>query len=132
MKVINTPFLRYLLAGGTAFVSEYLSFLILFSLVSVQLVIANILSFLIGLLTSFTLNKLWVFGNSKQTRPTHQQLLLYVVLATINLCFTSYAITELVSTGVAPAVAKIILMLLVVTWNFVIFKRLIFVHNDRL
>jgi len=49
------------------------------------------------------------------------------LLALVNVVLTSFIITLLVdSLGVLPFVAKIICMLLVVAWNFLILNKIIF------
>lgn len=125
----TSSFLHYLIAGGIAFVVEYTSFLALLLWLDVALVPSNILSFIMGLATSFVLNKIWVFGKVKQIRTTSSQAILYSVLALANLCLTSTLITLLVSLGVIPEIAKVVLMLSVAVWNYIIFKRVIFSHK---
>jgi putative flippase GtrA len=125
-SVINERLVRYVVAGGSAFVAEYSSFIILFYILKWAPVYANTLSFVLGLATSFTLNKFWVFGKDSQQRQSHHQFVMYSVLALINLIITNIAIDHLIKSGVPAFVAKIVLIMSVACWNFLIFKKIIF------
>lgn len=117
---------RYLVAGGTAFATEYGVFLLLFYIVHLQaVVIANIISFIAGLIVSFTLNKTWVFKGD-HTKKVGHQFVLYMSLAGVNLLITSVAIYWLVSLGIKAFIAKFIVIVAIAVWNFALFKTIIF------
>lgn len=117
--------MRYLVSGGSAFAIEYSSFLALFYIFSIGAIMANAASFLMGLVTSFLLNKTWVFKGSHH-KSTSTQLAMYVILALINLIITSIAIDYLIEVGAAAFLAKILLIIVVAGWNFIILKNFIF------
>ena len=126
--------LRYILVGGSAFVTEYLLFILLMHALTVngKLTYAQTLSFMGGLVVSFMGNRSITFSHHdaeyKHTRMN--QFSKYVVLALINLLVTNVLIYVLVnSAGILPFVAKIEVMVAVACWNFVIFKKLIFITN---
>lgn len=119
------PWLRYLISGGLSACIEYGAFLILFS-TSSKLLFSNSISFLIGLLISFWLHKVWSFGGA-QAHRTRSQFLGYVSLAAINLLLANILIAFLVGALTVPAVlAKIIVMGCIVIWNFIIMKKILF------
>jgi putative flippase GtrA len=119
-----THFLRYALAGGMAFVCEYSTFLALYYGAHRSVIVANSTSFLVGLLISFLLNRQWVFRHG--SRGVSWQFGLFVSLATFNLVLTSLILLILRHYGVAPAVGKLGVMALVVSWNFIILRNHIF------
>lgn len=118
---------RYLLSGGSAFFTEFLMFLLLYNVLGWPLYVANSLSFCSGLVISFTLNRRWTFGGGPQyNRSGRAQFGLYVLLAGINLVFTNIAIGMLAVAGLRAFAAKLLVMAIIVAWNFLIFKFLIF------
>jgi putative flippase GtrA len=113
--------LKFLISGGLAAATEYGSFL-LFTL-ALPVVAANALSFTMGLIVSFSLNRSWVFGSKGDTKKKFTQ---YLLLALINLMLGSLIIFVLVGLGISAFVAKIIIMLLIASWNYLIFSKMIF------
>jgi putative flippase GtrA len=129
-NVTHKPFSKYLLVGGSAFLTEYSSFYILYTLLNAQLYLANSLSFCLGLLVSFLFNRGWTFKTDKNYKlQVHHQLLAYVSLAFFNLIMTNVVIGVLKNFGLDPKLGKIVAMLFVVAWNFLIFRSLIFAEH---
>jgi putative flippase GtrA len=128
-KIKEKRLIHYVIAGGAAFTIEYGSFLILYYHFHVAAVTANTVSFILGLITSFMLNRLWVFGHKKQHRRVAHQISLYLMIAGINLIITDVVIHFLVQAKIPAFIAKILLVILVACWNFVIFRKIIFTHR---
>jgi len=126
--LLKHPFVRYVLIGGLAFVTEYVSFYILFVELKVVLVVANALSFCFGLLVAFTLNRLWVFSAHQYSKRAAHQFGFYVTLAIINLFLTLAIVAVLKRWGVEPTVGKLLAMVITSSWNFVLLKFLVFTH----
>ncbi len=119
----HSRLIKFIISGGTAAVVEYGLFA-LFNALGVPLVIANTLSFIGGLLVSFSLNRTWVFLSKERAR---RQFGLYVLLALINLVIGNTIIFLLHDGfGVYALVAKLIVMVLIASWNYLIFSRFIF------
>ena len=78
---MKNPLARYLAVGGSAFVTEYLLFLILYSVIGAQVYLSNTISFLAGLIISFTLNRGWSFKGNAYHHKRHHQLMMYATLA---------------------------------------------------
>jgi putative flippase GtrA len=135
-KITGTIFLkdkraRYLIVGGTAFLLEYFLFLAI-NYATHLLVIANIISFLVGFIFSFLFHLKWTF-TGKHRFKLHQQFVSYGLLAGINLVLSSLVITFFVQAlYIPPFAAKVISMVLVITWNFIILNRIIFKTHEGL
>ena len=124
-KLLSDSRFKYLAVGGLSFAFEYAIFLLLIQL-SVEYFFSNSFSFLVGLTISFMLHKTWSFSN-KDTSRTKTQAISYVILAAVNLLLTNlffYILVEL--GGFSPFIVKFISMFAVVTWNYLIMKKLIF------
>lgn len=115
---------RYLVSGGSSFILEYGIFTILTHM-SIGLIISNSLSFMVGLAVSFLLHKAWSFAGD-QYMDNSKQFASYVVLAIINLVLTNIIIKVLVVSDLDSYIAKIICMVLIVGWNYVLLNKIIF------
>ena len=119
----NKKFIKYVISGGFAALFEFVTFSILHWMKS-DLLICQCISYIAGLLVSFSLNKIWVF---KSKSKALRQLFQYVLLAIINLLLTSIIISILVDNlKINGYIAKIIVMGCVVAWNFILYKLVIF------
>lgn len=133
MKMTKHPgtqsrFIKYLAVGGTAFLVEYLMFVALNS-VGQALFVSQTVSFLSGLIVSFTGNRKLTFRgkDTDYALSGSSQMGRYLVLAFINLALSNLTIYILVdSLGLHALIAKVLVMGAVVVWNFVIFNKIIF------
>lgn len=114
--------IKFILTGGVAFGVEYASFIFLVYLVDSNLVVSNIVSFSLGLVTSFLLNKNWVFNNKEKSK---RQPILYLALALFNLAISTLIIGT-VGKIIEPAIIKIIMVIIIAIWNYFIFSKFIF------
>lgn len=125
-------FLRYVISGGLAFICEYGSYLILYYVFHARINIAADVSYFIGLIFSFLLNRQWVFAaNHVNGRIFRRQLISYGILVLINATFTNFAILRLHHYGLKPYLAKLVTILIIVSWNYVIYKYVIFINNHN-
>lgn len=115
-----------MIAGGVTFVTEYIIFVLLFSVISINVLIANTAAFVCGILISFMLNRGWSFKKSAFKHSKATQSILYIALAVTNLGLTSIALTTFNFLGVREEVTKILMMCAIALWNFIIFSRVIF------
>lgn len=123
---------RYFVVGGSAFLAEYGSFYILFQGLSVQVYIANSISFCLGLFVSFALNRTWTFRSGAYKHHAKHQAGMYLGLAILNLFLTNGIIGLLKMIGLDPRFGKIVAMATIVAWNFFIFKHLIFARRKEI
>lgn len=131
-KIVRLRLPHYLVGGAVTFIAEYTSFLLLFYTFGLGAVSSNTISFCLALSVSFVMNRQWVFKHTDMnSKKWHNQLVMYFCLAILNLIVTNLSIHALVGWSVPAYIAKLLLIGLVASWNFVIYKRLIFVYNDE-
>lgn len=127
--ISSKRFIRFLLSGVSAAFVEYASFILLYHYLIKQLILANVISFCAGLITSFLLNKKWVFSSDTGIAT---QVVKYGALALFNVAMSStvvwFAVSEI---GINSWIAKILVMALIAAWNYVIFSKYIFVQKDK-
>lgn len=125
--VYSKRLVRFLISGVSAAAVEYLSFLILHEYLAQQLAFSNVASFCAGLITSFLLNKTWVF---KTKDDTGKQAIKYGLLALFNVTMSTIIILFAVSVvGIYGWIAKLVVMILIAAWNYLIFSKYIFKSN---
>jgi putative flippase GtrA len=124
-KILSNRPIKFILTGGIAFGVEYTSFIFLVYFVDSNIVVSNIVSFSLGLVTSFLLNKNWVFGNKEKSK---RQPILYLSLALFNLAISTLIIGT-VGKIIEPAIIKIIMVIMIAVWNYFIYKYFIFSYK---
>jgi putative flippase GtrA len=118
--------LGYLLAGLASFAVEYTLFLALYYHFGLPAWGANAVAYTVGLSINFMLNRKSVFkALGSGHRGLGSQMMLYVLLAGANLIITSVLINVLV-TWMMAAIAKLLVMAIIVPWNFFLYKYVIF------
>ncbi len=128
---MSTKLFRYLIVGGMAFMAEYTSFVVMYFVAGVALTLANGLSFFIGLLTSFLLNRWWTFGDKTYKKRMHHQFIIYAALSLCNLFATILLVAYFKEIHINPGIGKLLAMAITSTWNFTIFKLAIFNHSKK-
>ena len=123
MIQINNKILKFLMSGGTAAATEFVVFAIILKFID-NLLISNSVSFLCGLVVSYTLNRLWVFDSKANVKKQFSE---YFILATINLGLSNlflYFLTDIIS--LETWISKIIVMATIACSNYFIFSKFIF------
>ncbi len=128
--ILQKPFVRYLVVGGSAFLAEFASFFVFFYFFNFSLISSNGLSFGCGFITNFTLNRLWTFAGQPYAKNQRQQLIRYTIVAFINLGLTLLLVGTLRAWGLDPRVAKLLAMVITSVWNFLLFQKLVFKHQS--
>jgi putative flippase GtrA len=127
-KIINATTAKYIAAGASAFLGEYATFVVFYKFLGLKVVIANILSFCVGLVISFSAQRSWTFRHKERayTKKVGHQLRLFITLSLANLLISTYSIQFLSNQGLNPLFGKICIMIAIALWNFGIFNRSIF------
>lgn len=117
-------FFRYIFVGGVAFLADGGS-LFLITTIGVNYLISVIFAFVIGLAVNYGLSKLLVFENSSVNGKI--EFLVYGIIGVIGLGFTEiimYVLTEIA--GLYFMVSKVIATIIVLVWNFVARKIILY------
>jgi putative flippase GtrA len=125
-EVKKNQAVRFLTVGSITFLCEYIVFYVLYIFVHWNLLLANSLSFIVGLSISFMLNRIWAFKEDNYQRKFHHQALIYIVLALSNLVINNLIVSGLKAAGLDPRIGKIIAIATIAVWNFMVYKYIIF------
>lgn len=123
---------RYIAVGSAAFVIEYLVFIWILAVQHQWLVAAQVISYSCGLIVSFLGSRYFTFKKADYHHSIRRQFLSYTVLAAVNALTTSLVIEQLVNTFHWPVyIAKIGVMGMVIIWNYLLMKKVIFVSRSE-
>lgn len=117
-------FKRYLITGFVSFGVEYALFVLLLKVFSMWYMIANALVYIIIFWLNFLMHRFWSFQSKGNAR---RQVFLYTILFFINLTAISllmYVFTDMF--GIHPMISKVLVMGAVVSWNFILYKKVIY------
>jgi putative flippase GtrA len=116
----------YLTVGVMAVVVDVSLFILLHTLLHVPVELALPLGCSGGLLTSFLLNKFWVFGHKASGHSTTKQAVMYGTLVVINLLFQYVFIQFFALYGVQESLSKTLATGITACWNYVLYQTIIF------
>lgn len=121
---------RYLLVGVSAFATEYLSFTLLFSVFKIDPSLAHPASFLLGLIVSFIGSRYITFkprADEIHSRGAAAQVSSFLALGLLNMFISTTLIVLIIKyVGLHPILAKLLVMSMIIVWNYLIMGRLIF------
>ena len=116
---------KYIFFGATTAGIEFVVFLVLSPFVHIY--VASVISFVVGLVTSFAFNKFIVFKNSKKV--VRGEVVQFMTLGLVNSQLSSI-MTWGVSFVLPSPAAKVISMGAIAVWNYILMKLVIFKKQD--
>ncbi|MDB5176220.1 MAG: conserved rane protein [Candidatus Saccharibacteria bacterium] len=122
---LQKPGVRYLLIGGSIYLLELL---IIFAAgrMGAGPVLSVGLSFWIGLVVSFVLQKVVTFKDKRtETHILAPQIAAYAALVIFNFSFT-IVVTALLRHSLSPAITRTLALGITTIWNFYLYKTRIF------
>jgi len=125
VELRQRPGLRYVVVGGSTYVIE-LAVILLAQHFGAGAVTAVVISFFVGLVISYTLQKLVTFGDKR----THHKVVLpqfasFALLVLFNLGFT-IAVTRLLEHDLPVVVIRTLAIGITTLWNYYLYKTRIF------
>lgn len=125
MKKLAKSFFVYSVSGAVATLVDWGSFFVMSSMLSWYYMLAVCVSFTLGSLANFTLNKYVTFKNKYD--KLHHQYLLHLAVSIVSLGITIFIMYALVDmTGLHKLNARILTTLIVLPVNFVLHKNITF------
>lgn len=129
-NVLQRRSARYVLVGGMVYVLE-LIIIIIAQNMGASAVVAVALSFTIGLIVSFFLQKLFSFGDRRMHHKIIvPQAIAVGLLVVWNFCFT-LGMTRLLEDLLSPTITRTIALAITTIWNYYLYKTRIFYIPDE-
>ena len=117
---------RYVFVGGLAFVADWGMLVFLHEVLDINVYIAIAFAFLFGLVVNFVLSKIFVFQEDSEKTGKFGEFIVYGVIGVFGLLFTEMIMWLLLKIGIIYMIAKIIAAAIVLIWNFVARKVLLY------
>jgi putative flippase GtrA len=119
-----SQFGRYVIVGLLSFLFEYSLYFMFLKVLHIWFILSNIIVYALIFWFNFIFNRIWSFRSKVGLQ---KQLLKYSLLFFFNLALTSSALYLLTDTmGISPLISKVMVMCLIVPWNFLIYKKVIY------
>ena len=123
-KLSQHQIIRYLFVGGLSFVIEISVLYILNQLLHIHPTVSVAISFWVGFIVAYVLQKLVTFKNKERTRRAiAKQLIGYSLLVLWNYLFT-LAVVELFQDSLSVLLLRAIVIAITTIWNYVLYKKL--------
>jgi len=123
-RAVHVQFTRYIFVGGSAAVIDVLVFAVLVKYAGMHYAIAAFLAYMLGLLWNYILSLLWIF-ESKHRRLLEFTMVFLIALG--GLLWTEFFLWIFVGLiGFEPVISKLIVLWIVLLWNFGMRKVYVF------
>ena len=121
---INRQFKRYFVVGGFSYICEMLALLIVHDVIGLSSVESVAISFWVGFVIAFVLQKYVTFKNhDHRTHILARQLGIYSLLVAWNY-FLSLIVVRLLDKHLSVFIIRTLVIIVIMAWNYFIYKRL--------
>jgi putative flippase GtrA len=123
-KLAQHQIIRYLFIGGLSYVIEISVLFTLNQLLHIQPTISVAISFWVGFIVAYILQKIVTFQNKEKSRHAiAKQLVGYTLLVLWNYGFT-LLVVELFQNDISVVVLRTIVIVITTIWNYALYKIL--------
>ncbi|MHB1864844.1 MAG: GtrA family protein [Candidatus Saccharimonadales bacterium] len=123
-------FIRYLFVGGTTFIIDLGLLSILKIEFKVNIALATSVAYWVSIIYNFFLNRWWSFSITEKTNLSRHAVT-YGILLGFNYLFTVIFVS-IGSHYMSFIIAKVIVVLISMTWTYYIYKNYIFTKKEPL
>lgn len=123
-------FFRYLFVGGFAAVVNIGSLYIFTEFAHLHYLIANVLGFILGLLTNYLLSKWLVFSTENDINKV-TEFIIYAIIGVVGLGLDTGFVWLFTTIGLYYMISKIVSTALVFIWNFFARKIIYVIINKK-
>lgn len=128
--LLSKPFGRYLLIGGSVYVFELVVIFVAQYAFKASALVAVALSFWLGLIVSFILQKFVTFGDKR----THHKVLIPQIVAVSLLVLFNFGftllVTDLLKSLLHPTITRTLALAATTIWNFYLYRTRIFKTDE--
>ena len=117
---------QYLVSGGAFFWSGYITFFALDKGLHWPLWAATSISYIVGWLVNYLLQRYWVFNNPTLAKHATQVTSRYMVISLVNLVVNFAILQGLKTIGITPYIGQFISSGFFTVWNYFWYKYWVF------
>jgi len=115
--------IRYLVVGFSSAAIELALYYVLHQVFGIHVVASNVIALSAATTYNFIMSRKWTF---QSTSNLPRSIVLYLLLFAWNQLFSSSGIVWLISMGVHFMLAKVITIGIIVSWNFILYRTVVF------
>lgn len=129
---IYVQFFRYSISGGTAFLIDTGTMILLKEVFGMYYLYASVISFVIGLIITYLLSIYWIFDQRKLAEKQGQELLIFILIGLVGIGLTWFFMKFFTNTiAIHYVISKIMTTVIVSLWNFTAKKILLFTNKKN-
>lgn len=127
-RVDKSQAIAYPVSGAIVTTADYSTFALLFTVLDTGLLVATVVAYIIGLVTSYLLNRYWVFRKNADTQAEATSLWRYGTFLAVNLVITYVMLWAMENWfGITPYIGKFVVGFFMFFWiflgnNYFVFK----------
>ena len=128
-ELVRHQIFRYSVGGNAATLSDFATLTLMTELLNIHYMFSSAVSYIVGVIISYFLNRCWVFHNRKYDKK-RKELAIFFFISLIGFFLTNsilFALTEYLN--IYYVNSKIFASILVFFWNFTARKYLLFHHK---
>lgn len=127
-------FLRYFVTGGLAFVADFGLFAVAVYCFDIHYLVSNLIGLAAGSVINYLLTIGWVFSTEKRTMENHRvlEIAVFIVISLLGMAFNEVLMYVFVGMcGAQEMVSKAVAAVVVMMWNFVARKFIMFRSSNE-
>ena len=129
--LFSPDFIKFIVSGVLSVILEFYILIALVEKIGLTILISNSIAFIITNIFNYILSRIWVFGKSH--RRIRHEILLFFATAAVGLTMNQIIMKVFVdSYHIHYKIVKLIAILIVVVWNFLTKKFLVFSTQQKL
>jgi putative flippase GtrA len=129
-KLFSNKIIRYLLVGGFSYFIELCVILFCKNVVGTNDITAVAISFWVGLIVAFVLQKIFTFNERSRGRKVVKQSILYGLLVLFNYLFTLFFV-GIFTDYIDVVIARTLALIITTIWNFLIYNNYLFKTENK-
>ena len=129
--LFTNDFIKFIISGILSVILEFFILILLVERFRISILISNSIAFIITNIFNYILSRIWVFGKSH--RRIRHEVLLFFATAAIGLAINQGIMKIIVDIYIINyKLAKLVAVVLVVVWNFLTKKYLVFSTQQKI